>query len=147
MLDVEGHVKLVDFGFAKYLHTERTWTMCGTPDYIAPEVISGEGHGYAVDFWSLGVLLYEMLVGYPPFSDESIMGLFGKIRNPRAHLHLPDFLSNDAKDLLQRLLEVDPTRRLGCGTEDPKQHPWFGNVDWEQVASRQNNASQGLLGS
>jgi len=136
LLDVGGHVKLTDFGFAKYV-SDRTWTMCGTPDYIAPEVISGQGHGKAVDWWSLGVLLYEMMAGYPPFTDESTMGLFAKIREPEK-LTMPQWFSNDLQDLIRQLLVVDPSRRLGAGRDNIKDHPWFvGRVNWAEINKRE----------
>lgn len=69
LLDARGYLKITDFGFAKKVGDQRTWTLCGTPDYLAPEVVSGQGHGRGVDWWTLGILIYEMLASYPPFYD------------------------------------------------------------------------------
>lgn len=78
LLDKEGHLKLTDFGFAKILN-DRTWTLCGTPEYLAPEIIQSKGHNKAVDWWALGILVYEMLAGYPPFFDENPFAIYEKI--------------------------------------------------------------------
>ena len=75
LLDKNGHCKVTDFGFAKRVEY-RTWTLCGTPEYLAPEIILSKGHGKAVDWWALGILMYEMLAGYPPFYDEDPLGVY-----------------------------------------------------------------------
>lgn len=137
LLDADGHVKLTDFGFSKMV-TDKTWTMCGTPDYLAPEVISGQGHGKAVDWWSLGVLVFEMLAGYPPFTDENTMALFDKIREPY-NLIYPESFIPEAVDLIKKLLVIDPTRRLGVtrnGVMEIKLHPFFNGLDWQGAAER-----------
>ena len=87
LLDEFGYLKITDFGFAKKVE-DRTWTLCGTPEYLAPEIIQSKGHGKAVDWWALGILVYEMLAGYPPFYDENPFGIYqkslaGKIEFPR----------------------------------------------------------------
>uniref|UniRef100_A0A8C0DHE3 Protein kinase X-linked n=1 Tax=Balaenoptera musculus TaxID=9771 RepID=A0A8C0DHE3_BALMU len=78
LLDRDGHIKLTDFGFAKKL-VDKTWTLCGTPEYLAPEVIQSKGHGRAVDWWALGILIFEMLSGFPPFFDDNAFGIYQKI--------------------------------------------------------------------
>jgi serine/threonine protein kinase len=76
LIDAEGHLKLVDFGFAKRIHDRETYTLCGTPEYLAPEVIRNKGHSTAVDWWAFGILIYEFLVGQPPFWDQSPMKIY-----------------------------------------------------------------------
>lgn len=136
LLDATGHVKFTDFGFAKSL-VDRTWTLCGTPEYLAPEVIQSKGHNMAVDWWALGILIYEMLVGYPPFYDEKPFGIYEKILGGK--IEWPRHVDPVAKDLIKRLLVHDRTRRLGSmknGAEDVKGHRWFKGVQWEDVGKR-----------
>jgi len=137
LLDSEGHLKLTDFGFAKFV-IDRTWTMCGTPSYLAPEVVAGNGHGRAVDWWSLGILLFEMLAGYPPFIEEDPLKLFSKIREPEALIY-PEYFTVESIDLIKKLLVVDPTRRFGMlrrGVLDIKLHPFFNSIDWVIISER-----------
>jgi hypothetical protein len=137
LLDSNGHLKLADFGFAKRV-IDKTWTMCGTPDYLAPEIITGRGHDTAVDWWSLGVLIFEMLAGYPPFTDKDMGTLFRKIQEPE-RLFIPSEFSQESADLIRRLLVVDPSRRLGnihLDISDIQSHPWFRSVHWEQAQQR-----------
>jgi len=139
LIDETGHVKLTDFGFSKYVPTDRTMSMCGTPEYIAPEIIHNNGHGKAVDWWSLGILIFEMLAGYPPFSDEPNKTIFEKI--PTEKVEFPEPFDAEAKDLIEKLLVVDPSRRLGCrsgpnGAEEIKSHPWFKSIDWISVMTK-----------
>ncbi|XP_060733197.1 cAMP-dependent protein kinase catalytic subunit PRKX-like isoform X1 [Tachysurus vachellii] len=136
LLDREGHVKLTDFGFAKKM-VDRTCTLCGTPEYLAPEIIQGKGHGLAVDWWALGVLIFEMLSGYPPFFDDNPFGIYQKVLS--AKLNIPRQLDFHVKDLIKKLLVVDKSKRLGNlrgGAEDVKNHKWFRSVDWDVVPQR-----------
>jgi serine/threonine protein kinase len=101
-------------------------------DYLAPEVVSGQGHGKGVDWWTLGVLVYEMLASYPPFYDEDPMRTYAKIM--RGELHFPSHFSRAAVDLVRRLLHPKPTKRLGVtagGASIIRQHPFFLGFDWE----------------
>jgi len=82
MMGEDGYLKMIDFGFAKVV-TKRTFTICGTPEYIAPEILLNQGHGKPVDWWCLGVLVYEMLAGFPPFQDEDPMNIYRKIINTK----------------------------------------------------------------
>ncbi|KAI8372776.1 kinase-like domain-containing protein [Radiomyces spectabilis] len=136
LLDKQGHIKITDFGFTKFV-PDITWTLCGTPDYLAPEVIQSKGYSKAVDWWSLGILIFEMLAGYPPFYDEDHIKLYEKILAGR--IHWPSYFDPRAKDLLKRLLTPDLSRRFGNlrnGAEDIKRHPWFEEIDWDSIALR-----------
>lgn len=136
LLDRDGHLKITDFGFAKLL-TDRTWTLCGTPEYLAPEIIQSKGHNKAVDWWALGILIYEMLSGYPPFFDENPFGIYEKILAGR--IEWPKHMDPVAKDLIKKLLVQDRTRRLGNmknGAEDLKRHRWFKSLNWDEVIER-----------
>ena len=199
LLDADGHLKLVDFGFAKYLppssdpphptspsevnghadptnlhpsddppdHLNRaspsesgdathgagvTYTLCGTPEYLAPEVIRNSGHGTPVDWWALGILVYEMLIGQPPFWDQNPMRIYeqivaGHIRFPsaghsytsssghRLSLHVP----TRAKDFILALCKIDPSHRLGNiagGSRRVREHYFFDGLDWDDVYYR-----------
>ena len=113
---------IVDFGFSKKI-TDRSSTMCGTQKYLAPEIIDCTGHGKAVDWWALGILIYEMLVGYPPFFDDNPFLTSQKILTEK--IKWPRKMDASAKDLIGQLLERDKTKRLGSsssGAEDVKSH-------------------------
>lgn len=139
LLDAEGHLKLVDFGFAKKVYDRETYTLCGTPEYLAPEVIRNQGHGKAVDWWALGILLYEFLVGQPPFWDHNPMKIYeqiveGKIRFPSSSHSFQ--ISDPARDLILALCKTDPTQRLGYvagGARRVKDHDFFADIDWEAL--------------
>lgn len=137
LLDARGHIKLTDFGFAKLLDGNKTWTLCGTPEYLAPEIILGKGHGMAVDWWALGILVFEMLAGYPPFYADSNYAIYEKIL--KGVYVFPDFVDAVSRDFVRRLLVVDVTRRLGSslgGVLDVKTHPFFRGVQWAEVWRR-----------
>ncbi|CAA7267935.1 unnamed protein product [Cyclocybe aegerita] len=140
LLDSRGYLRLTDFGFAKIVD-DRTWTLCGTPEYLAPEIIQSDGHGKAADWWACGVLCYEMLVGYPPFFDESPYGIYEKILN--GHIHWPRSMDRLSRDLIRAFLNPDRTKRLGNmigGPQDILDHPWFRGVDWDALERREINA-------
>lgn len=139
LLDNEGHVKITDFGFAKKIDY-RTFTLCGTPDYLAPEIILNKGHGKPVDWWALGVLIYEMLAGYPPFStdDANPMETYKHILHGKPDYPSPPF-SRKARDLISKLLQIDLTKRYGNlinGVADIKNHPWFQGIDFNALAMK-----------
>ena len=137
LLDQRGHVRLTDFGLSKEgvtLHAKGAHSFCGTPEYLAPEILARRGHGRAVDWWSLGALLYEMLTGLPPFYSRDREKLFEGIKN--GDLGYPSNLSNDAKAVCKALLERDPAMRLGSGQGDAdeiKAHAFFQRVDWDAL--------------
>merc|ERR1712232_690535 len=136
LLDAEGHVKLTDFGLSKEGIDDNfsAKSMCGTPEYLAPEILDKRGHGKAVDWYSLGALTYEMLTGLPPFYTKDREKLFDRIR--RGELSYPTYVTANAKDLLQRMLLRSPDQRLGGGAggqEDIKRQPFFGGIDWAAV--------------
>lgn len=139
LLDSRGYLRLTDFGFAKVVD-DRTWTLCGTPEYLAPEVIQSDGHGKAADWWACGVLCYEMLVGYPPFFDETPYGIYEKILV--GDVYWPRTLDRLSKDLIRSFLNPDRSKRLGNvnnGVQDVLQHSWFRGVDWEALEQREIN--------
>merc|ERR1719450_616986 len=111
LLDRDGHLKITDFGFAKRI-TDRTWTLCGTPEYLAPEIIQSKGHNRAVDWWALGILVYEMLAGYPPFWDENTNVIYEKIVEGEIAWHTQ--VEGLAKDMIKKLLVQDRTKRMGA---------------------------------
>ena len=133
LLDRNGHIKITDFGFAKEVSTV-TWTLCGTPDYIAPEVITSKPYNKSVDWWSLGVLIFEMLAGFTPFYDNTPMKTYEKILSGK--IAFPSFFHADVIDLLRRLITADLSSRLGNllnGPSDIRNHPWFSEVVWEKL--------------
>lgn len=141
LLDRHGHLKITDFGFAKRV-PDKTWTLCGTPDYLAPEVVSNKGYNKSVDWWSLGILIYEMLCGYTPFWDSgSPMKIYENIL--KGKVKYPAYVNADAQNLLERLITADLTKRLGNlygGPDDVKNHPWFAEVTWDRLARKDIDA-------
>ncbi|KAM9036524.1 cAMP-dependent protein kinase catalytic subunit PRKX isoform X1 [Sminthopsis crassicaudata] len=142
LLDKEGHIKLTDFGFAKKL-VDRTWTLCGTPEYLAPEVIQSKGHGRAVDWWALGILIFEMLSGFPPFFDDNPFGIYQKILAGK--IDFPRHLDLYVKDLIKKLLVVDRTRRLGNMKEDIDKLECVQKKMTRMVKGTGNHAIQGSV--
>ncbi|KAL4625097.1 protein kinase C theta type-like [Arapaima gigas] len=136
LLDSDGHIKISDFGMCKenMLGDTKTSTFCGTPDYIAPEILLGQKYGCSVDWWSFGVLLYEMLMGQSPFHGHSEDELFQSIRTDNPFY--PRWLSRDARDILIKLFVREPEQRLGV-RGNIRQHRFFAAVDWTALEKRQ----------
>jgi protein kinase A len=173
LLDGDGHIKLVDFGFAKRLgngeddRPVETYTLCGTPEYLAPEVIHNKGHTTAVDWWALGILIYEFLTGYPPFWHQNPIEIYKQsvpstflfpstketptytqsfpqnyriVEKPVIFPHEPP-ISPEARDIIRSLCTVDRSRRLGNisgGAARVKAHAFFRGVDWDALRRRQH---------
>ncbi|XP_030063769.1 serine/threonine-protein kinase N3 isoform X2 [Microcaecilia unicolor] len=139
LLDTEGFVKMADFGLCKegMGFGDRTKTFCGTPEFLAPEVLTDTSYTRSVDWWELGVLLYEMLVGECPFPGDDEEEMFDSIVNEE--VHYPHFLSSQAMSIIHKLLEKTPEQRLGGGEEDAqeiKPQPFFKEIDWEALLFR-----------
>jgi len=140
LINADGYVKLTDFGFAKVIE-HRTYTLCGTPEYIAPEVLLNKGHGKPVDWWTLGILVYEMIVGYPPFVDEDPMGIYQKILAGK--ITFPKIFHKEAKSLVKKLLTPDLGKRFGNlknGAADIKEHKWFKDLSWDDLVAKKIEA-------
>ncbi|TNJ26996.1 Kinase, AGC PKA [Giardia muris] len=148
LLDRKGHVKIVDLGFAKRIvdpsdDGEEMARLCfsivGTPEYLPPETIRSTGHDMSADWWAFGILLYEMIVGRPPFYNETPELLYREILQGR--LEFPPNFPTVAADLVKRLLDPDKAKRLGSslttGTEDVMKHPFFSNIDWKWFARQE----------
>ncbi|XP_068461011.1 cGMP-dependent protein kinase 2 [Clinocottus analis] len=135
MLDTEGYIKLVDFGFAKKIRCgQKTWTFCGTPEYVAPEIILNKGHNFSVDFWSLGILVFELLTGSPPFSGSDQMMTYTFILKGIEKMDFPKKITKRPEDLIRKLCRRNPSERLGNlknGITDIKKHRWFNGFNWE----------------
>jgi len=136
MVDASGHIKLTDFGLSKMFTKtkEKAFTICGTPQYLAPEILSDEGYDNSVDWWSLGCVMYEMLVGRAPFRIPKGSYLSADLYKKK--ISIPEFVTNDAKDLISKLLIPNPKNRLGYGKDGAKnikEHPYFNGIDWEEA--------------
>ncbi|XP_028906742.1 protein kinase C delta type isoform X3 [Ornithorhynchus anatinus] len=136
MLDKDGHIKIADFGMCKenVVGENRASTFCGTPDYIAPEILQGHKYTFSVDWWSYGVLLYEMLIGQSPFHGDDEDELFESIRldNP----YFPRWITKESKDILEKLFDRDPNKRLGV-TGNIRMHTFFKSINWTLLEKRQ----------
>ncbi|KAI5077651.1 hypothetical protein GOP47_0007475 [Adiantum capillus-veneris] len=139
LLDAEGHVKLTDFGLAKEIDESKPAnSLCGTVEYMAPEIVLAKGHGKAADWWSVGILLFEMLTGQPPFTHNNRQKLQQKIAKDK--IKLPSYLTSEAHSLLKGLLQKEACKRLGSGASGSdaiKQHKWFKQINWRKLDARE----------
>ncbi|WVZ56828.1 hypothetical protein U9M48_007304 [Paspalum notatum var. saurae] len=139
LLDADGHAMLTDFGVAKeFDENTRSNSMCGTVEYMAPEIVQGRGHDKAADWWSVGILLFEMLTGKPPFVGGNRDKIQQKIVKEK--IKMPSFLTSDVHDLLKGLLHKEAGRRLGSGpggSDEIKNHKWFKSINWKRLEARQ----------
>ena len=136
MIDNEGNIKLTDFGLSKIVKPkEMTYTLCGTAEYLAPEIVFGQGYDKTCDWFSFGVVVFEMFCGYHPFRTKN------KKIDPAIYLrktYIPDKVGKDAKDLIERLFVTDPKRRLGFNSADEvKNHPFFKDIDFDKVLKKE----------
>ncbi|XP_075807276.1 ribosomal protein S6 kinase alpha-2 isoform X2 [Microtus pennsylvanicus] len=136
LLDEEGHIKITDFGLSKEAidHDKRAYSFCGTIEYMAPEVVNRRGHTQSADWWSFGVLMFEMLTGSLPFQGKDRKETMALIL--KAKLGMPQFLSVEAQSLLRALFKRNPCNRLGAGidgVEEIKRHPFFVTIDWNKL--------------
>ncbi|XP_059221364.1 cGMP-dependent protein kinase, isozyme 2 forms cD4/T1/T3A/T3B isoform X3 [Stomoxys calcitrans] len=140
LLDEKGYVKLVDFGFAKKLQSGRkTWTFCGTPEYVAPEVILNRGHDISADYWSLGVLMFELLTGTPPFTGSDPMRTYNIILKGIDAIEFPRNITSNARNLIKKLCRDNPAERLGYqrgGISEIQKHKWFDGFYWWGLQNR-----------
>lgn len=141
LIDGQGYAKITDFGLSKenIMDNASARTFCGTPEYLAPEVLARQGHGKAVDWWSLGALIFEMLTGLPPFYNaKDRERMFQDIM--QSEVRFPAYISANARSLLEQLFVKDPVGRLGGGPRDAdeiKEHPWFSGINWARMMSKE----------
>jgi len=133
LIDAEGHIRLTDFGLSKegfYKTNDRTSTFCGTPEYLAPEILAGGDYNNAVDWWAFGAIIYEMLTGWAPFYTKDVQKMY-KLKIT-ARIGVPEYVHPQAKHLLLRLLDRNPDTRM-TDPEKIKAHPWFSKIDWQKL--------------
>ncbi|KIY46192.1 kinase-like protein [Fistulina hepatica ATCC 64428] len=141
LINWDGHIKIADFGFAKVC-CEPAWTLCGTPDYLAPEIVHGERYNKSVDWYALGVLIYEMIAGFPPFYEPSDnnAALYQRIQRGTDLLRWPPQFTDLSVDLIVRLMDRDPTKRLGNllnGAGDLFKHEFYAEVTWHRLLAKE----------
>jgi serine/threonine protein kinase len=138
LMDEKGYLRLADFGMAKKLNNnEKAMSFCGTPEYLAPEIIIGEGHDKNADWWSFGILIYEMLCGLPPFYVENLERMYELIKSGPLKFPKRITLSDEAKDIIKKLLERNVKKRLGYnGIKEIKEHPFFKDIDFNLIEQK-----------
>ena len=148
LMDAAGYIKVIDFGFAKHIPFDKngksqakSFTLCGTPEYLSPELVLSKGHDKSVDYWALGCLIYELLVGHTPFQHDNQQEIFKRIIQSQRFLHFPKQVDSGAQDLITKLLAVNPAYRLGNlsgATKDIMDHAWFkkAKFNWDGLNAR-----------
>jgi len=137
LLDSSGYVKLTDFGFSKQLGPgEKSWTFCGTPEYVAPEIITNKSHDHRADIWSVGILMYELLNGIPPFSKKTIPSsqVYTEILKGMKVVRFPTYMSATSVELIRQLCRLSPTQRPSLKV--CRKYMWFAGMDWESLENR-----------
>jgi serine/threonine protein kinase len=140
LLDERGYIIVVDFGFAKKVY-DKTYTLCGTTDYLAPEVIQHKGHNAAFDWWTLGIFIYELISGKTPFQADSAPAAYQNILT--GPLYFPPVFNQAARDLVKCLLHKNPNKRLGMGANgeskcsEIQRHQWFAGFDFKAMLARE----------
>ena len=140
LINKNGYIKITDFELSKEIQ-DRTYTMCGTPAYLAPEIILNKGYGLSVDWWAFGILLYEMICGVDPFSDEDVMKTYENILERKIKFS-SDF-DDKSRSLIKHLLEPDLSKRYGNlknGVKDIKNHPFFKSMNWDKLLRQEIEA-------
>ena len=143
LLDEKGYLCLVDFGMAKKLeYNKKALSFCGTPEYLAPEIIKGEGYDENIDWWSLGIILYEMICGVPPFYDDNLNKIYDLIQNTEVSFPHNIYLSDDVKDIIFNLLKKDVKERLGysSGIVEIKNHSFFKGINFQDIENKKIEA-------
>ncbi len=142
LVDKKGHIKLTDFGLSKIFKSkkDKAYTICGSPHYLAPEILTNKGYDFAVDWWSLGCVLYELLIGSSPFRIRLGESLNEELYNKE--LLMPDYVTEEAQDLIKKLLIINPKKRLGYGDNGAnkiKLHPYFKDINWDDAWNQKLN--------
>jgi len=135
LMDQLGMVKLTDMGLAKFV-IGKTYTTCGTPDYFAPELIASTGHTNAVDWWTLGILTFELMSGHPPFESAYPMQIYSKVTKGISKVPFPPKCQGAVGELIKALLKKEPSERLPMrpgGVKNMREHKWFSGFDWEAM--------------
>ncbi|XP_073986610.1 cAMP-dependent protein kinase catalytic subunit alpha-like [Rhodnius prolixus] len=136
LIDKDGFIKVTDFGFCKRIEG-RTYTFCGTPEYMAPEILLSRGYGKSVDYWALGILIYELNCGHTPFFSKDCTKIYDKII--RGRYLIKTYFSPELKDIIKNLLQADLSRRYGTlrrGVRDIKDHRWFNRIIWIELVNK-----------
>jgi len=140
LMNEVGQVKLTDMGLAKFV-IGKTYTTCGTPDYFAPELIASTGHTNAVDWWTLGILIFELMSGHPPFESAYPMQIYSKVMKGIAKVPFPPKCQGPVGEMVKALLKKEASERLPCrpgGVKNMREHNWYSDMDWEKMKNLEN---------